>query len=54
MLRLLAAHGARTDIATKRGATAAQMAENGLNEVKSVFLKVFPPPPATAVATAQK
>nr|WP_330217792.1 ankyrin repeat domain-containing protein [Sphingobium ummariense] len=54
MLRLLAAHGARTDIATKRGATAAQMAANGLSEVKSVFLKVFPQPPATTLATVRK
>ncbi|MFD1106387.1 ankyrin repeat domain-containing protein [Sphingobium olei] len=54
MLRLLAAHGARTDIATKRGATAAQMAEKGLSEVKNIFLKIFPPPAATTLATAQK
>lgn len=54
MLRLLAAHGARTDIATKRGATAAQMAQGGLSEVKNIFLKIFPQPPARTLATVQK
>jgi ankyrin repeat protein len=42
MLRLLAAHGARTDIKTGRGYTAAQMADGGLTEVKAAFRAVFP------------
>jgi ankyrin repeat protein len=42
MMRVLATHGARTDIKSKRGATAADMANNGLTEVKSIFLAVFP------------
>jgi ankyrin repeat protein len=42
MLRLLAAHGARPDIKSKRGATAAAMAADGLTEVKTIFEQVFP------------
>ena len=42
MMHTLAAHGARTDIKTKHGATAVAMAMGGLNEVKAVFLEVFP------------
>lgn len=42
MLHILAAHGARTDIPNKFGATAAQMADSGLTEVKQIFRAVFP------------
>lgn len=42
MLRLLAAHGGRTDIPDKRGTTAAAIALTGLSEVKAIFLDVFP------------
>lgn len=42
MLRVLAAHGARTDIPSKSGATAAQIADGGLTEVKQIFRSVFP------------
>lgn len=42
MLRVLAAHGARTDIKDKRGATVAAMADGGLTEVRTIFREVFP------------
>lgn len=42
MLHILAAHGARTDIPSKSGATAAQMADGGITEVKQIFRTVFP------------
>jgi ankyrin repeat protein len=52
MLRVLAAHGARTDIKSKRGVTAAQMADGGLTEVKTIFRTIFPAPAATTLASA--
>jgi len=42
MLHILAARGARTDIPSKYGKTAAQMADGGLTEVKQIFRAVFP------------
>jgi ankyrin repeat protein len=50
MLRTLAAHGARTDLKTRRGTTAAAMAMGGLNEVKAIYLDVFPDPAAPKLA----
>lgn len=68
MLRLLAAHGARPDIPSKpmgfgekgktetRGKTAAQLAAEGVSEVRADFEAVFPPataaPTGTRLATA--
>ncbi|MEQ6333705.1 ankyrin repeat domain-containing protein [Sphingobium sp. MK2] len=52
MLRVLAAHGARTDIPSKYGATAAQMADGGISEVKGIFRTVFPDPTAVKMAGA--
>jgi ankyrin repeat protein len=58
MLRLLAAHGARADIPSKpsgfgekgktetKGVTAAQVAADGVTEVRVAFQSVFPPAPA--------
>jgi ankyrin repeat protein len=64
MLRLLAAHGARSDIPSKpmgfgekgktenQGKTSAQMAAEGVTEVREDFQTVFPPAPAAgALAT---
>jgi len=42
MLHILAARGARTDIPNKYGATASQMADGGLTQVKEIFRTVFP------------
>ncbi len=42
MIRLLASHGARTDIKASFGMTAAEMALGGLNDVKAIFLETFP------------
>jgi ankyrin repeat protein len=42
MMQVLAAHGARTDVKNKRGATPAQIADNGLTEVRMIFRKTFP------------
>lgn len=44
MLRILADHGVRADVADKRGVTAAYMADNGLTEVKRAFNEVFSKP----------
>ncbi|WP_036502594.1 ankyrin repeat domain-containing protein [Novosphingobium sp. AP12] len=41
MLRVLATHGARPDLANKKGTTPAQMAEGGLATVKAVYDQVF-------------
>ena len=41
MLRLLAEHGARTDIKNKRGYTAAALAAGSLTDVKTAFIAVF-------------
>lgn len=50
MLRVLAAHGARIDIKTKRGVTVAQMADTGLTDVRTIFRKVFPEAPTEMAA----
>jgi len=50
MLRLLHAHGARTDIAAKKGFTADKLAQGGLSEVKTIYDAVFTPS-STATAT---
>lgn len=50
MLRLLAAKGARTDLADKFGRTPASMAEGGLATVREVYAKVFPQKPPSALA----
>jgi ankyrin repeat protein len=42
MMRVLAAYGARADIKSKHGLTAAAMAADGLTEVKALFLESFP------------
>ena len=42
MLKILAAHGARTDIKSSYNMTAAEMADGGLTEVKAVFRAIFP------------
>lgn len=52
MLRILAAHGARTDIPNKFGATAAQMADSGLTQVKQIFRTVFPDKASVKMAGA--
>ena len=52
MMRILAAHGARSDIKDKTGATAATIAAAGLNEVRAIFLQNFPAPPDAAKADA--
>ncbi len=52
MMRILAAHGARTDIKDKSGATPAKMADEGLSEVKAIFLQNFPEPAVATVAVA--
>jgi ankyrin repeat protein len=54
MLRLLASHGARTDIANRRGTTAAQMADGELTEVKQIFRSVFPDDAALKMAEAAR
>lgn len=41
MLRVLAAHGAKPDLANAKGTTPAQMAEGGLATVKAVYDQVF-------------
>ncbi|MEJ2409931.1 MAG: ankyrin repeat domain-containing protein [Novosphingobium sp.] len=41
MLRVLAEHGARTDIPNKSGKTAAQVAQGGLTTVRDVYRHVF-------------
>jgi ankyrin repeat protein len=46
MLRVLARHGALTDIANKRDTTAAQVAEKGLTTVRTVYRRVFTDEPA--------
>jgi hypothetical protein len=63
MLRLLAAHGARPDILSKppgfsekgstekKGKTAAQMAAEGVAEVREDFQAVFPIDPAIPATT---
>lgn len=53
MLRVLAAHGARTDIPDKRGYTAAQMADGGLNEVRAIFRSIFPKEPDLPIAAGE-
>ncbi len=52
MLAILAASGARTNIADKRGTTAAAMADGGLNEVKAIFREHFPASPQQTIAVA--
>jgi len=52
MLRGLAAHGARPDIANQRGTTPAQMAEGGLATVKAVYDQVFGQKGAPVLASA--
>ncbi|MBV2150842.1 ankyrin repeat domain-containing protein [Sphingobium sp. AS12] len=52
MLKILAAHGARTDIPSKYGATAAQMADGGLTQVKQIFRTVFPDKTSVKMAGA--
>ncbi|MEI6642078.1 MAG: ankyrin repeat domain-containing protein [Novosphingobium sp.] len=42
MLRVLAAHGARTDLANARGKTALQVLSDGLATVQAAFHEVFP------------
>ena len=42
MLLALAAHGARTDLKTTRGMTAAALAVDGRTEVKALFFAAFP------------
>jgi ankyrin repeat protein len=49
MLKVLAAHGARTDIKTKKGFTATTIALGGLTEVKVAFTQVFPDAAKTAL-----
>ncbi|HEY6869906.1 MAG TPA: ankyrin repeat domain-containing protein [Novosphingobium sp.] len=41
MLRLLAAHGARTDLPDAKGVTAGKLAEDGLGPVRNLFHQVF-------------
>jgi ankyrin repeat protein len=52
MIRILAAHGARTDIKDRFGATPATMADEGLSEVKAIFLQNISAPAAATVAVA--
>jgi ankyrin repeat protein len=52
MMRILAAHGARTDLKTKRGTTAAMMANDGLTPIKAMFLSIFSDQPSSKFATA--
>jgi ankyrin repeat protein len=55
MLAILARRGARTDIANRYKTTAAQMAENGLTDVKTLFRASFPASPEkTLVKTREK
>jgi ankyrin repeat protein len=42
MVRLLAAHGGRADIANTKGVTAAAIASGGRSEVKAIFSTIFP------------
>lgn len=50
MLALLHAHGARADLADKKGHTPAMVADNTLKAVKAAFNAAFPAPAATGVA----
>ncbi|MDN4633430.1 ankyrin repeat domain-containing protein [Sphingomonas sp. PsM26] len=52
MIGLLADHGARIDIANKRGSTVAEVADTGLSDVKAVFRARFPDRPNRVVAQA--
>lgn len=52
MLRVLAAHGARPDLANARGTTPAQMAEGGLATVKVVYDQVFGQKDAPVLASS--
>lgn len=52
MMHIAAGHGARTDIASKSGTTAAQMADGGISEVKEIFRAVFPDPASVKMAGA--
>lgn len=53
MLRVLAAHGARTDLPNKRGITASQMADGGLTEIRAIFRSIFPSEPNFPLAEAK-
>ena len=53
MMRVLARHGARVDMANKQGYSARDLAENSLSEVKEMFVKVFAGPIAILPARAQ-
>ncbi|WP_241127552.1 ankyrin repeat domain-containing protein [Novosphingobium terrae] len=46
MLAMLRAHGARADLADKKGHTPAMVADGTLKEVKAAFNAAFPPSPA--------
>jgi ankyrin repeat protein len=50
MMRVLAAHGARADIKTKFRMTAAEMADGGLTEIRTIFREYFPAPTAVTLA----
>lgn len=52
MLRVLAAHGARPDIANLKGETPAQLADEGLATVKAVYVQVFGAIGTSVLATA--
>jgi len=52
MLRALAAHGAKPDIANKQGTTPAQMTEGGLATVKAVYDQIFGKESAPMLASA--
>ena len=52
MMRILAAHGARTDLKNKFGGTAAKMAAEGLSEVNAIYLKIFPASAGVKLADA--
>lgn len=53
MMRILAARGARTDLANKYHMTAAKLADDGLTEVKAIFNESFPAPANAELADAK-
>lgn len=53
MLRVLASHGARTDIPDKRGTTAAKLAESGLTTVRTLYDHVFAAAPSPVLTASR-
>lgn len=54
MMRILAAHGARTDIKNRFGGTAVTMAADALSEVQAIYAKIFPDRAGMTLADARQ